>query len=54
MIDAKNRERQGSGQVVTSGPVRTERWLEESLESWARRHKAAVEEFQQSGERRDG
>ena len=44
VMDQTQRE-EGSGQVVTSGKVSTERFMEESLEEWRKRHEAAEDLF---------
>ena len=46
MIEQTSADQQGSGQVVSQGAVSTERWLDESLESWKRRHDEAVAAFE--------
>ena len=35
------------GQVVTTGKVRTERFLGEPVNEWARRHEEALERFEE-------
>jgi len=42
----EDRGRTGSGQTVTTWPVSTERFVDEPLESWGRRHMEAVEAFE--------
>ena len=37
----------GSGQVVRTDAVETERWQDESIDHWRERHMAAVREFDQ-------
>ena len=41
-------EHVGSGQIVRTGEVETERWMDESLDSWRDRHLEAIREFKGS------
>ena len=41
LVERSQATQRGSGQVVRSGRVETERWVGETLEEWQRRHMAA-------------
>lgn len=40
----------GAGQFVESHGIRTERWMDESMEAWRDRHLTAVREFREGGD----